>query len=277
MSYKTLLVHLDDSDRCKARVNLALELAGRWNAHLIGLYAVCQDLFEPLRRPDEPLKLAVYERLCEQRRKDAEERFLMAAERAGRSVEWQAPAGDVTGTAILHARHADLLVLGQENPDDRMTFVARHFVEDVVMGSGRPAIVVPYAGDLRTLGENVLIGWDGGREAARATADALPLLTRARFVHVETVTRGHPDPDETPTGVDVAAYLERHGIRASFSTTPRERSVSVGATLLNRVTDVHADLLVMGLYSHARMHERVLGGATRTILETMTVPVLLSH
>ncbi|MBY4766505.1 universal stress protein [Burkholderia ambifaria] len=277
MSYKTLLVHLDDSDRCKARVNLALELAGRWNAHLIGLYAVCQDLFEPLRRPDEPLKLAVYERLCEQRRKDAEERFLMAAERAGRSVEWQAPAGDVTGTAILHARHADLLVLGQENPDDRMTFVARHFVEDVVMGSGRPAIVVPYAGDVRTLGENVLIAWDGGREAARATADALPLLTRARFVHVETVTRGHPDPDETPAGVDVAAYLERHGIRASFSTTPRERSVSVGATLLNRVTDVHADLLVMGLYSHARMHERVLGGATRTILETMTVPVLLSH
>jgi len=277
MSYKTLLVHLDDSDRCNARVNLALELAGRWNAHLIGLYAVCQDLLEPLRRPDEPLKLAVYERLCEQRRKDAEERFLMAAERAGRSVEWQAPAGDVTGTAILHARHADLLVLGQENPDDRMTFVARHFVEDVVMGSGRPAIVVPYAGDVRTLGENVLIGWDGGREAARATADALPLLTRARFVHVETVTRGHPDPDETPAGVDVAAYLERHGIRASFSTTPRERSVSVGAMLLNRVTDVHADLLVMGLYSHARMHERVLGGATRTILETMTVPVLLSH
>jgi nucleotide-binding universal stress UspA family protein len=277
MSYKTLLVHLDDSDRCRARVNLALELAGRWNAHLIGLYAVCQDLFEPLRRPDEPLKLAVYERLCEQRRKDAEERFLMAAERAGRSVEWQAPAGEATDAAILHARHADLLVLGQEDPDDRMTYVARHFVEDVVMGSGRPAIVIPYAGDVRTLGENVLIGWDGGREAARATADALPLLTRARFVHVETVTRGHPDPDETPAGVDVAAYLERHGIRASFSTTPRERSVSVGAMLLNRVTDVHADLLVMGLYSHARMHERVLGGATRTILETMTVPVLLSH
>jgi nucleotide-binding universal stress UspA family protein len=77
--------------------------------------------------------------------------------------------------------------------------------------------------------------------------------------------------------VDVAAYLERHGVRASFSTTPREPSVGVGATLLNRATDLHADLLVMGLYSHTRMHERVLGGATRTILETMTVPVLLSH
>ncbi|ABX19560.1 universal stress protein [Burkholderia multivorans] len=278
MSYKTLLVHLDDSARCATRVKLALELAGRWNAHLIGLYVVCQDLLEPLRRPHEPLKLAVYERLCDQRRNEAEQRFLAAAELAGRSnVEWQAPAGDATDAGILHARHADLLVLGQEDPDDRMTYVARHFVEDVVMGSGRPAIVVPYAGDVRTIGENVVIGWDGGREAARALADALPLLARARFVNVETVSHGHPDPDKTPAGVDVAAYLERHGIRASFSTTPRDRSVGVGATLLNRVTDLHADLLVMGLYSHARMHERVLGGATRTILEAMTVPVLLSH
>ncbi|TGN94250.1 universal stress protein [Burkholderia sp. USMB20] len=278
MSYKTLLVHLDDSERCATRVDLALQLARRWNAHLIGLYVVCQDLLEPLRRPDEPLKLAVYERLCEQRRKEAEERFLAAAERAGHNeVEWQAPAGEATAAAVLHARHADFLVLGQEDPDDRLTYVARHFVEDVVMGSGRPALVVPYAGDVRTLGENVLIGWDGGREAARALADALPLLARARFVNVETVTRGQPDPDKTPAGVDVAAYLERHGIRASFSSTPRERPVSVGATLLNRATDLHADLLVMGLYSHARMHERVLGGATRTILETMTVPVLLSH
>ncbi|MGI2233356.1 universal stress protein [Burkholderia vietnamiensis] len=277
MSYKTLLVHLDDSARCATRVDLALELAGRWNAHLIGLYVVCQDLLEPLRRPDEPLKLAVYERLCEERRKEAEQRFLTAAERAGRSVEWQAPTGNATEAAILHARHADLLVLGQVDPDNRLTYVARNFVEDVVMGSGRPAIVVPYAGDVRTLGENVLIGWDGGREAARAVADAVPLLTRARFVNVETVSHGQPATDETPAGVDVAAYLERHGVRASFSTTPREPSVGVGATLLNRATDLHADLLVMGLYSHTRMHERVLGGATRTILETMTVPVLLSH
>ncbi|KVT41265.1 universal stress protein [Burkholderia ubonensis] len=277
MSYKTLLVHVDDSQRSSMRIDLALDLAGRWNAHLIGLYVVCQDLFEPLRRPDEPLKLAVYERLCEERQKQAEERFLEAAERAGRSVEWRAPAGPATETAILHARHADLLVLGQTDPHDRMTYVAHNFIEDMVMGSGRPAIVVPYAGKVRTFGENVLVAWDGGREAARAVADALPLLEHARFVTVETVERGHPDPDKTPAGVDVAAYLERHGVRASFSTTPRGTGVGTGATLLNRASDLHADLLVMGNYSHTRMHERVLGGATRTILETMTVPVLMSH
>ncbi|KVU74721.1 universal stress protein [Burkholderia ubonensis] len=277
MSYKTLLVHLDDSERCQARVELALDLAGRWNAHLIGLYVVCQDLLEPLFRPGEPLELAAYERLCDARREHAEARLLAAAERAGRSVEWRAPAGPATETAILHARHADLLVLGQPDPHDRMTYVASHFVEDVVMASGRPAIVVPYAGRVRTLGENVLIGWDGGREAARAVADAMPLLMRARFVNVETVARKRPDPDKTPAGVDVAAYLERHGVRASFSTTPREGDLGSGATLLNRASDLHADLIVMGAYSHTRMHERVLGGATRTILETMTVPVLMSH
>ncbi|WP_347469547.1 universal stress protein [Burkholderia stagnalis] len=277
MSYKTLLVHLDDSERCKTRLALALDLAGRWDAHLIGLYVVCQDLFEPLMRPDEPLKLAVYERLCEERRKQAEIRFLEAAERAGRSVEWRAPAGPATDVATLHARHADLLVLGQTDPRDRTTFIAHHFVEDVLMGSGRPAIVVPYAGRVRKLGKNILVAWDGGREAARAVADALPLLTHARSVNVETVARKRPDPDETPAGVDVAAYLERHGVRPSFSTTPREPDIGSGATLLNRASDLHADLLVMGAYSHTRMHERVLGGATRTVLKSMTVPVLMSH
>ncbi|MDY7801382.1 universal stress protein [Burkholderia stagnalis] len=277
MSYKTLLVHLDDSPRCATRVALALDLAQRCNAHLIGLYVVCQDLFEPLRRRDEPLELAVYERLCESRRKQAEIAFLDAAQRAGRSVEWRAPAGPATETATLHARHADLLVLGQTDPHDRTTYIAPHFVEDVVTGCGRPAIIVPYAGLVRTFAENVLIAWDGGREAARAVADALPLLKRARFVTVETVERHRSDPDKTPAGVDVAAYLERHGIRASFATTPREGDINTGETLLNRTSDLHSDLLVMGAYSHARMRERVLGGATRTILETMTVPVLMSH
>lgn len=277
MSYKTLLVHLDDSARCNTRLELALDLAQRWNAHLIGLYVVCQDLLEPLWRRDEPLKLAAYERLSDERRAQAEHKFLAAAERAGCSVEWRAPTGPATDTAIMHARHADLVILGQQDPDDRTTYIERHFVEDVVMSCGRPAIVVPNAGEIRTLGENVLIAWDGGREAARAVADALPLLAHARFVNIDTVEHGERDPDKTPAGVDIAAYLERHRIRASFSTTPSGQSVGVGATLLNRATDLHADLLVMGLYSHTRMHERVLGGATRSILETMTVPVLMSH
>ncbi|WP_186248015.1 universal stress protein [Burkholderia gladioli] len=277
MSYRTLLVHLDDSPRCRVRTDLALDLARRWDAHLIGLYVVCQDLLEPLRRPGEPLELGVHERLTEQRRKAAEQQFLKAAEAAGRAVEWQAPAGAPSHTVIRHARHADLLLFGQEDPDDRLSHVAAHFIEDVVMGAGRPAIVVPRAGRVSSCGENVLIGWDGSREAARALADALPLLAHAKLVDVVTVESPHSDPDRTPAGVDVAAYLERHQVRAAFSTVPRERAAGAGETLLDRATELHADLLVMGLYSHTRMHERMLGGVTRTVLGKMSIPVLLSH
>jgi len=83
--------------------------------------------------------------------------------------------------------------------------------------------------------------------------------------------------DALPAGIDLAAYLERHGIRASFSATPHVPGVKTGAALLNRLFDVHADLLVMGAYGHARLQELVLGGATRAILSTMTLPVLMSH
>ncbi len=276
MSYKTLLVHLDDSRRCEARVALSLELAQRWDAHLIGLYVVCQDMFRPMFGPHAPLSLARAEAQEAERRELAEDAFLGAAERAGRSAEWRAPSGPALDAALLHARHADLLVLGQPDPRDPAAYVAPHFVGDVLLGAGRPALVIPYAGDVRMLGENVLVAWDGSREAARAVADALPLLQRARHVGIEIVST-HGQHAHASEGIDVAAWLEGHGVRASFSTTPHPIGVGTGATLLNLVCDLHADLLVMGAYGHARARERVFGGVTRTMLESMTVPMLMAH
>ncbi|MBN3751874.1 universal stress protein [Paraburkholderia sp. Tr-20389] len=278
MSYKTLLVHIDDSRRSDTRIALSLELAQRWDAHLIGLYVVCQDLFRPIFRQDKTLSFAQIEAQETNRRDTAGNAFLAAAERAGRSAEWRAPPGPALDVAMLHARHADLLVLGQEDPKDPASFVAPNFAGDLVLGAGRPALVVPYAGEVRTLGENVLVAWDGSREAARAAADALPLLQRARHVGIEIVhAHGQPQYPEVPEGIDVAAWLETHGVRAAFSTTPHHIGVGTGATLLNRATDLHADLLVMGAYGHARARERVFGGVTRTMLESMTVPVLMAH
>jgi nucleotide-binding universal stress UspA family protein len=276
MNYKTLLVHIDDSRRSSARVEIALELAQRWDAHLIGLYVVCQDMFRPIFSEDESLRLAQAEAQAVEREQKARDAFLAAAERAGRSVEWRAPSGPALDTATLHARHADLLVLGQEDPKDPAAYIERNFVGNLVLGAGRPALVLPYAGAVRTLGENILIAWDGSREAARAMADALPLLKRARFVGVDIV---HPAGQHAyePEGIDVAAWLDAHGVRASFSTTPKHVSVGTGATLLNRVSDLHVDLLVMGAYGHSRTRERVFGGVTRTMLESMTVPVLMAH
>lgn len=128
---------------------------------------------------------------------------------------------------------------------------------------------------IATFGESALVAWDGGREAARALADAIPLLKRARFVTVVSVSKA-PEAS-TFEDIDVAAYLDRQGVRASFTSIPRPDGVGTGATLLNQLSDRHADVLVMGAYGHARARERVLGGVTRALLQTMTVPVFMSH
>ncbi|AIS26145.1 universal stress family protein [Burkholderia mallei NCTC 10247] len=189
MKFKTLLVHVDDSRQSGARTEFALDLARRWDAHVIGLYVVCQDLMRPLFRRDESLRLAANEAQHAARRDAAQARFTAAGERAGVNFEWRAPAGPPTDVATLHARHADLVVLGQPEPGDAAAYIEPHFVDDVVMSGGVPAIVLPFTGAMRTFGENVLLAWDGSREAARAVADALPLLKRARFVTVESVLR----------------------------------------------------------------------------------------
>ncbi|MGF6812976.1 nucleotide-binding universal stress UspA family protein [Paraburkholderia sp. Clong3] len=275
MNCKTLLVHLDDSPYSAARTEFALDLARRYEAHLIGLYVVCQELARPIFLDGEGAWVAAQEAQRDANLKDAQARFLAAGERAGLSVEWRAPAGDAVETAALHARHADLLILGQSDPKEPSSYIARHFVEDVVMSAGRPAIVLPYAGAVRSFGQNVLIAWDGSRESARSVADALPVLKKAKFVTVMTVQR-HSQSGE-PAGIDVAAWLARHGIEAGFAGTPGVDGVSTGALLLNMLADRHIDLLVMGAYGHARVQERLLGGVTRTMLQSMTVPVLMSH
>ena len=120
-------------------------------------------------------------------------------------------------------------------------------------------------------GENVLIAWDGSREAARAVADAQPLLESARYVSVDIVQ--HADGTrEAPIGIDVAAWLDTHG-----ATTRTHIGADVGTSLLDRASDMQADLIVMGAYGHSRARERVFGGVTRAMLESMTLPVLMSH
>ncbi|WP_250441652.1 universal stress protein [Caballeronia sp. AZ1_KS37] len=275
MNWKTILVHLDDSRRSEARTHFALDIARRFDAHVIGLYLVYQDLLRDVFDAAEPTLHSAYEEHRRHSLDKAREAFEHATKLAGVSAEWRAPTGPVLDAAISHGRHADALVLGQDDPDDSGAFVARHFIEDVVFGSGRPVLLVPRAGDIKTIGENVAIAWDDSREAARAVADALPILHRARFVEVMTVERNRDE--QAPAGIEISAYLHRQGVRASFSSTPRLRGENTGMTLIDRANSVHADLLVAGAYAHSRGLEHVLGGVTRTLLETSTLPVLLSH
>jgi nucleotide-binding universal stress UspA family protein len=183
---------------------------------------------------------------------------------------------EYTSTISLNARYADLVIMGQAEPEEADS-ARRHLPEHVVLEAGRPVLVVPYIGLQKSLGERMVIAWDGGREAARAVADALPLLERAQQVEVVVV-----DPERDPTshgrepGADIAQFLARHGCKVEVQRLSSSE-LSVGDRLLSHMADCDADLLVMGGYAHARLRQLVLGGTTQQILQQMTVPVLLSH
>ncbi|WP_277182919.1 universal stress protein [Caballeronia sp. BR00000012568055] len=275
MKWKTLLVHLDDSAHCANRLHLVLDVASRFDAHVIGLYAVRQDLLHRLMPPSDDGARRRFESHRQEARETAQAAFESAARLAGVVSEWRAPGGDATEALVQHGRHADVLVLGHDNSDEQSEHVSRRMIEDVVIGVGRPVLVMPRAGIVKILGDNVVLAWDDSREAARAVADALPILRSARFVEVMTIER-HRDED-TPAGIDISAYLDRQGVRASFSSTPRLSGLNTGMTLINRASSVHANLIVAGAYAHARGLERVLGGVTRSLLEGSILPVLFSH
>ena len=146
-----------------------------------------------------------------------------------------------------------------------------------MLSAGRPALVVPDIGAGKTLGRRVMIAWDTGREAARAVNDALPILQQAEAVTVLSVNpRPGIDLHGEEPGADIALHLTRHGVKVEVQRTQVEE-INIGDTILSRLADLGSDLLVMGAYGHSRLREVVLGGVTRTLLESMTVPVLMSH
>ncbi len=260
MAYKDLLLVVDDSPNMAERILVAGDLAQRFDAHVTGLYVT------PVSGLEAP---------------DAAERLYdMFTDRLGRrgvAVEWRIARGFPIDVAGVHARYADLVILGQLDPTEPQKAVDCARPEDIALSSGRPVLVVPYVGHYPTLGQRVLIGWDASREATRAINDAIPLLAAASSVTVLSVDPviSRDEHGEIP-GADIARHLSRHGVDARIESAP-SAGVGVGDVLLSRAADLSADLLVMGAYAHPRVRELVLGGATRTILQSMTVPVFMAH
>ena len=281
MSYKDLLVVLDAASDTPDRIELAVGLAESFAAHLTGLYPVpSPELPRAAGYADLAALEPIYRELRARAMAQAEETrtvFEAAARRCGVAIEWRAPDDGEEAAPALHARYADLTILGQRNPAGDDAAWARPRPEHVTLASGRPVLVVPFAGRFATLGRRVVVAWDASREAARAVADAMPLLAAAEGVTVLAV-----DPEVGPAaqgelpGTDIALHLARHGVKVQIERTV-SAGVPIGEVLLSRLADFGADLLVMGAYGHSRARELLLGGATRSILASMTAPVLMSH
>lgn len=282
MALKDILVHLDVTKRSSVRMDLAARLAMQHGAHLVGLHVIDIPSANYFYGAAMPFVPANPEEIVERIRAEAmeaaaplETAFRDCLRRNGIEGEWRLVEGPPAATVALHARYADLCVVGQPDPDDPQD--ADAVTVTTVMTSGRPVLAVPFAGEFPTVGEHVLVAWNASREAARAVNDALPLLIGAKHVTVLAINpqRGLGGHGDVPAA-DIALHLARHGLKAEAAHTVA-KDIADGEALLSYAADIGADLIVAGAYGHSRARELVFGGVTRTLIAEMTAPVLFSH
>lgn len=279
MSYRTIVVHVDQTAPAESRIKLATRLALREDAHLIGTAMSGVPRFMYAGDPFDASGaiIADYLELAGKRANAALDRFDAITSAMGlSSAERRTCRDDEYAGLCLQARYADLLILGQAMPGSGEGSLLQDLPQHVVLHSGKPVLIVPYAGDFPTLGERPLIAWDGSLEAAHAAAAAIPLLRRSSqaTLAVFGAEPGYDAHGEDP-GADIALYLARHGVKVDVQRQPA--SADTGNAILSLAATMAADLLVMGAYGHSRLRQFMVGGTTRTILETMTLPVLMAH
>ncbi len=282
MSYKTVLVHVDKDKHASERIEFAARIATSEEAHLVGAAPTGVSRFVYQSRyiyEGGGMTTHLENHIEELRREatDALRSFEEIAKRVGvPSYEARAIDDEAGGGVSLAARYSDLVVIGQSDRDEPSTTTLPDFPEFVVMNSGRPVLIVPYVGHYKTVAKRVLIAWDASTSATRAITAAIPLLKRAENVDVVVFNADSKgDAHGEQPGADIGLYLARHGIKVNV--VRQKTDIDVGNALLSICTDLGSDMIVMGGYGHSRFREILLGGVTRTVLESMTVPVFMSH
>jgi len=270
MPIKNIVVVLDESS--KTAGPYAVSLASIFEAHLTAT-TIVHDPTASVAWPEASLPLlasALDDARAEARR--ILDRFVATAKGISVETEPVEVTFGLPGRALGPlARYFDLTVLEQPNPEtsgDREIMV-----ESALFETGRPVLIVPYVPIAPFRLETVLVAWDGSATAARALSDAMPFLAQAK--RTEVITVAEPGTEIDRSGERIVRHLARHGISAEFRSLPSTGEIA--STMLSHAFDTQADLLVMGGYGHSRFREFVLGGATRGILNAMTLPVLMSH
>jgi nucleotide-binding universal stress UspA family protein len=279
MAYKTILAVLDTAHNAPQISEFGAVLAAQFSAHLIGCHAETLSavpLIAPMEIPD-PAAIQVLQEIAQRETTEVQQIFKLHAEGKGISTEWRSfmsSAGYSSNPFMESARTVDLVIASQSDPSHADH---RADLETFLFESGRPLLLVPHAmAELQPV-RNVMIAWNGSREAARATFDALPFLQAAERVEILVVD----PPDRSsrsylPVGADIAASLSRHGVNA-IVTSEESSGGSASTAIEARLSGTGIDLLVMGGYGHSRWWEMIFGGVTRNILDSMTGLTLLSR
>jgi nucleotide-binding universal stress UspA family protein len=274
---KDIVVNLTPGAEDDPAFRYAISLAEAFDAHVTGVSFAYDPPWPPAITDLGGAQ--ILRSLLEKSRADARAtaaQFEAAAKRSQLSVQALTPEASPPGAAQAIAalvRAYDLAVLKQSSSDEDVT--SRDIIEAVLFNSGRPVLIVPYIQKAAFSVKRVVICWDGSRAAARAVADSLPLIAKANNVQVLTVVTGKFDENDV-SGADIAEHLARYKLRTELTRLPAP-DIDVASAVLSHAADVNADLIVMGAYGHSRLRDFVLGGATRGILQSMTVPTLMSH
>ncbi|MGB5708901.1 MAG: universal stress protein [Arenicellales bacterium] len=273
MSLADILVHIDGSDKCVHRMKAAHALVESFDVHITGVHA-----YQLYSYPTH-YEVAIPPYVVEQAEAQAKEESIAARavfDRFSQSWEskftWISDEGDPATVISKYAGCHDLVVVSQFDPQAREAY-SRELPDRIAFESGRPVLVIPNSGPKETIGQSVLVAWDGSREASRAIHDALPFLNKASKVDIVSVTTAK---EVDLPSADIASHLSRHGISVETQQTDA-KGTDVGTVLTSLASESGADLIVMGAYGHSRFRELILGGVTRHVLESMPVPVLMTH
>jgi len=277
MTYATVMVSLALDQSNEARLQVAGELAERFEAAMVGVAAArfapplyFTDGAEAQRLIDES------EASVERRLAGLEAQFRAATRNRGGHVEWRSATDFPARFVLAQARCADIVVSGGQSSVFSDAF-ALASPKDLVMQAGRPLLVVPDGANWLDL-RSVLVAWKDTPEARRAVADALPMLRKARDVTIAAIPERDDERSVVMAGVtDVAAWLARHGVTATARVSEAVRNEPAAAQLEKIAGDVGAGLIVAGAYGHSRFRELILGGVTQYLVTQSARSVLLSH
>jgi len=273
MALKHVIVHVDGSARARERIDLALSLGREHGARLTGLFAENVSLGSSIvgRRSPDAIQASM---------QAAQATFAAKAATAGLASVWWAleargDVGRLAGDVAICCRYADMAVFGQHEGEGAR--LPEEVLESVVLESGRPVLIVPEVGRYASVGKRVVIAWTGSRESARAVNDALPLMTGAELVAILAFQQQREGASTFPK-LDIVAHLESHGIQARYErvVVGEEDDIGVRDSVLNRTSDLSADLIVMGARAAHAFGVARLASHARAFLRSMTTPVLLS-